>query len=80
MHDIEDTPGSWVPKNVFQQELLATLQVQGEEEEEEEGLLRVKEEVKVKVKEELELELELELDLRKSHHRRYCLSALDRLQ
>ena len=76
MHDIEDTPGSWVPKNVFQQELLATLQVQGEEEEEEEGLLRVKEEVKVKVKE----ELELELDLRKSHHRRYCLSALDRLQ
>ena len=25
-------------------------------------------------------ELELELDLRKSHHCRYCLSALDRLQ
>ena len=78
VHDIEDTPGSWVPKNVFQLELLATLQVQGEEEEEEEGevLLWVKEEVKEKVEE----ELELELDLHKSHHCHYCLSALDRLQ
>ena len=43
-----------------------TLQVQGKEEVV----------VKVKVKE----ELELELDLCKSHHRCYCLSALDRLQ
>ena len=25
MHDIEDTPGSWVPKNVLQHEFLANL-------------------------------------------------------
>ena len=77
MHGSEDTPNSWVPKNVFQQELLAfSLHYRGEEEEDE-GLLWVKEEMKVKMKE--ELELELELDLHKSHHHCYIVIASLRL-